>query len=106
MKSFIAKVIEAGRRGNATSALHQCYTGRSGNNPADLGQIEAKFLGELSSIERGCGDDDLVLLTGSHCLCRRNSIEPRYALGVELDRHLAGGSNVAEVGGQSVGDVD
>ena len=87
---------------NALAALTKLYARRTGNNPADLRQIDAEFLNEAADIDLGSSHHDLILLSGAGGLDGAHLIEAWNPLGVDLDSDFAGRGDVREVRDESI----
>lgn len=81
-----------------SSVLEQHYAGLTGNNPADLGEIDADILRKKSGIDLRRGNDDLVLLTRSCSVEMTDAIDAGDSLEIDFNADLARGSDVAEIG--------
>ena len=69
----------------------------TGNNPADLGKLEAEFLRKTSSIDVGRGDDDLVLFPGAGGLNWRHPFEAGNTIGIDFDANFTCRGDVREI---------
>ena len=73
---------------------------------SSLGEIEAKLLRKLASVDFRRGYDDLVFLARARGLSSGNSIDSRDPVGIDLDADLARGRDVTEIRSEPIGNVD
>ena len=76
---------ERGRGGDALAPIAKLYSCSTGNNPADLGKLEPEFLYETADIDIGGRDDDLVFLARACSLNRRDILETRNPIRIDLE---------------------
>ncbi len=81
-------------------------TRMTGNNPADLGKLEAEFLRKTSRIDVGRGDDDLVLFPGTGGLNGRNPFEAGNTIGIDFDANFTCRGDVREIGGEPIRNIN
>ena len=99
-------MVVARRGGDALAPIAKLYSCSTGNNPADLGKLEPEFLYETADIDIGGRDDDLVFLARACSLNRRDILETRNPIRIDLDSHLARRGDVGDVRREPIRDID
>jgi hypothetical protein len=102
MRSFVPKVIEAGRSGDFLTATQQRNSMSSGNNPADFCEGEPEFRGETLGINLRSSDHDLVFFPGVRGLQGGYIVYVRNSIHVDLYTYPARGGNVAQIRDKSI----
>src|SRR5438105_1308213 len=99
-------MVEAGGSIDGLAALTKVHARRTGNNPADLRQLEAKLFGESTHVDVWRRNHDFVFFARACRLGNGNAGHARNAVGVDLDSHLARRRYVREIRRKAIRDVD
>src|SRR5687768_6345901 len=106
MRSFFSEVVEPNWSGDWFSVLQQLDTWRTGNNPADLGEVEPELLCKACHVDLWRRNYDLVFLPRGGGVHRGGLIETWNPREIDFDVNFARSCNMADVRDQAVRDVD